>query len=562
MLAKSENTLKNQNGTVSDPFSDTGSSIVNGIIGVGILLLVTVFPLVYHHSYVDILETKYLCYWLCALGMLIVTFLIGLILWAIDLKEFHGEHTKELLSGIRSRKWRSAYGIADIALMVFWIAAILSTIQSEYVYEAFWGNEGRYSGLYLLTLYVLVYFLISRFWKLKGWYLELFLITGMIMCVIGITDYFQLDVLDFRGKIRPSDSTIFTSTVGNINTYTAYVGMIMGFSTLMFTREKKLGKMLWYYICMIISFVAIIMGCSDNAYLSIGVLFAGLPFILFVDRRGIQKYLIILASFFSAIQMIDVLNQAFSDMVIGLDSLFQIIVNFRGLLGLVVFLWLLAGGFWWYGRRRDKKTPGEAWEVFPKGSRPWLIYVWGALIAAGFLAVCFMFFDANIGGHGERYGALQSYLIFDDTWGTYRGYIWKKSIDMYKDLPFLQKCFGHGPDTFGLLANDTIRFEMYDATGLFFDSAHNSILQYLLTIGLIGTAGYLVFLGASMVFMLKNRTGSPYILATMGAVVCYVFQSTVNIDLPIAAPMMWLLLSVGMAACRQENSEREKNQEL
>ena len=133
---------------------------------------------------------------------------------------------------------------------------------------------------------------------------------------------------------------------------------------------------------------------------------------------------------------------------------------------------------------------------------------------------------------------------------------------MYKDLPFLQKCFGHGPDTFGLLANDTIRFEMYDATGLFFDSAHNSILQYLLTIGLIGTAGYLVFLGASMVFMLKNRTGSPYILATMGAVVCYVFQSTVNIDLPIAAPMMWLLLSVGMAACRQENSEREKNQEL
>ena len=356
MLAKSENTLKNQNGTVSDPFSDIGSSIVNGIIGVGILLLVTVFPLVYHHSYVDILETKYLCYWLCALGMLIVTFLIGLILWAIDLKEFHGEHTKELLSGIRSRKWRSAYGIADIALMVFWIAAILSTIQSEYVYEAFWGNEGRYSGLYLLTLYVLVYFLISRFWKLKGWYLELFLITGMIMCVIGITDYFQLDVLDFRGKIRPSDSTIFTSTVGNINTYTAYVGMIMGFSTLMFTREKKLGKMLWYYICMIISFVAIIMGCSDNAYLSIGVLFAGLPFILFVDRRGIQKYLIILASFFSAIQMIDVLNQAFSDMVIGLDSLFQIIVNFRGLLGLVVFLWLLAGGFWWYGRRRGR-TP-------------------------------------------------------------------------------------------------------------------------------------------------------------------------------------------------------------
>lgn len=552
--------MKNKNGTFSDPFSDTGSAIINGIIGMGILLLVTVFPLIYHNSYVDILETKYLCYWLCALGMLVVSLFIGLIFLAIDLKEFHGEHTKELLSGIRTRNWRSAYGIADIALLIFWVSAILSTVLSDYVYESFWGNEGRYSGLYLLTLYVLVYFLISRFWKLKSWYLELFLITGMIMCVIGITDYFQLDILDFRGKIRPSDSTIFTSTVGNINTYTAYVGMIMGFSTLMFTREKKPGKLLWYYICMVISFTAIIMGCSDNAYLSIGVLFAGLPFLLFADRKGIQRYLVILASFFSVIQLIDVLNQAFPDMVIGLDSLFRIIVDFRGLLAFVIFLWLLAGGFWWYGRSQDKKTAGKPWEVMREGSRPWLVYVWGALIAAGFLAVCFMFYDANTGGHGERYGSLGSYLIFDDMWGTYRGYIWKKSIDMYKGLPFLQKCFGHGPDTFGLLVNDTILFEMINATGLFFDSAHNSILQYLLTIGLIGTAGYLVFLGASICFMLKNRKGNPYILGTVGAVICYVFQSTVNIDLPIAAPMMWLLLSAGMAACRQESSEQEENQ--
>lgn len=552
--------MKNKNGTFSDPFSDTGSAIINGIIGMGILLLVTVFPLIYHNSYVDILETKYLCYWLCALGMLVVSLFIGLIFLAIDLKEFHGEHTKELLSGIRTRNWRSTYGIADIALLIFWVSAILSTVLSDYVYESFWGNEGRYSGLYLLTLYVLVYFLISRFWKLKSWYLELFLITGMIMCVIGITDYFQLDILDFRGKIRPSDSTIFTSTVGNINTYTAYVGMIMGFSTLMFTREKKPGKLLWYYICMVISFTAIIMGCSDNAYLSIGVLFAGLPFLLFADRKGIQRYLVILASFFSVIQLIDVLNQAFPDMVIGLDSLFRIIVDFRGLLAFVIFLWLLAGGFWWYGRSQDKKTAGKPWEVMREGSRPWLVYVWGALIAAGFLAVCFMFYDANTGGHGERYGSLGSYLIFDDMWGTYRGYIWKKSIDMYKGLPFLQKCFGHGPDTFGLLVNDTILFEMINATGLFFDSAHNSILQYLLTIGLIGTAGYLVFLGASICFMLKNRKGNPYILGTVGAVICYVFQSTVNIDLPIAAPMMWLLLSAGMAACRQESSEQEENQ--
>lgn len=546
---------KNKKESYSDAFSDTGSAIINGIINVGMLLLVTVFPLIYHNSYVDILEVKYLCYWLCALGMLGVSLIIGLIFLAIDWKEFKGEHTKELLSGIRSRRWLSSFGIADIAILVFWAAAIVSTFQSEYFYESFWGNEGRYSGLYLLSLYVLVYFLISRFWKLKGWYLELFLITGMIMCIIGITDYFQLDVLDFRGEIRPGDSTIFTSTVGNINTYTAYVGMVMGFSTLMFSVEKEQRKVIWYYVCMVISFMAIIMGCSDNAYLSIGVLFAGLPFILFANREGIKRYLIILASFFTVIQIIDVLNQIFADMVIGLDSLFRIIVNFNGLLYVVILLWILAGAFWYYDkgqRKLEESLSRNEGGLVSRESRPVLVYVWGALVVTGFLVICYMLYDANAGGHAQRYGALSSYLVFDDNWGTSRGYIWRKAIEMYRDMKPMHKWFGFGPDTFGLLTNDEIKFDMVQATGLFFDSAHNSILQYLLTIGPIGTAGYLLFLGSCVCCMLGHGKKSPYILGTMGAAVCYVFQSTVNIDLPIAAPMMWLLLSAGMAGCRDE----------
>ena len=77
---------KNKKESYSDAFSDTGSAIINGIINVGMLLLVTVFPLIYHNSYVDILDVKYLCYWLCALGMLGVSLIIGLILLAIDWK--------------------------------------------------------------------------------------------------------------------------------------------------------------------------------------------------------------------------------------------------------------------------------------------------------------------------------------------------------------------------------------------------------------------------------------------------------------------------------------------
>ena len=92
---------------------------------------------------------------------------------------------------------------------------------------------------------------------------------------------------------------------------------------------------------MIVSFTAIIMGCSDNAYLSMAALFGGLPFVLLANREGIKRYLIIIATFFSVIQLIDVTNQIFADRVIGLESLFLIIVNSGCLIYLVMLFWVL-----------------------------------------------------------------------------------------------------------------------------------------------------------------------------------------------------------------------------
>ena len=111
----------------------------------------------------------------------------------------------------------------------------------------------------------------------------------------------------------------------------------------------------------------------------------------------------------------------------------------------------------------------------------------------------------------------------------------------------MDKLFGCGPDTFGCLVSQTILLQMQNDTGMFFDNAHNSFLQYLVTIGLLGLAFYLLFLSASFVRLFRNRTRSPYIAGALLAVICYVSQSLVNLDLPIVTPVMWLLISMGMA---------------
>ena len=57
---------------------------------------------------------------------------------------------------------------------------------------------------------------------------------------------------------------------------------------------------------------------------------------------------------------------------------------------------------------------------------------------------------------------------------------------------------------------------------------------------------------------MKNRAELQWVLAPALAVLCYGTQAIVNINLPIATPLMWALLAVGLAAVRQEKAEKDE----
>jgi len=476
--------------------------------------------------------------------MLMVVLVLAITMLMIDQMEHHGKHATCLFVKLHPGNWKATFRVADFAVIAFWLTLLVSTLQSEYRYESFWGNEGRYSGLFLLTLYMVSYFVISRFWKVKGWILEVFLLTSLIICYIGITDYFQMDIMNFRVRIKPEQSTIFTSTLGNINTYTAYVALMLGVAAAMFATARKTARVIWYYICMVVGFFAIIMGCSDNAYLALGVLFGFLPFVLFKSRMGMKRYLLMLATFGTVIQCIDFMNQAYAEVVIGLDSLFQFMVNFSGLMYVVVALWLVYITIMIVDNKNQK--PADETGAVP-------VWTWSGLLVVCVLIACFLLYDANIVGNAEQYGGLGRYLVLNDSWGTNRGYIWRKSVEIFQGFPLMHKLFGYGPDTFGILTTKNFRMEMVQATqGQVFDNAHNEYLQYMVTIGALGLITYLVFLVSAGWRMAVRRNDNEYIVGCLFAVLCYGTQALVNLNLPITAPIMWLLLSVGMAASRGE----------
>ena len=497
------------------------------VLGIYVIAVGVGFPLAVRDRYFDILVFKY--YYFCFFTILMLVLLVGYFLCMKSghiLNSFRGLSLKVFFHNLRSM---------DYFVLIYYFVAVISTITSDYHFEAFWGNEGRFTGLFLISWYVVAYFCVSRFWKYKSWYIDLILIAGIAVCLFGITDYFYLDIFKFKAPMIAEQRAIFTSTIGNINTYTAYVGMIVAMASVLFATETRVKYLVFYYICMVISFFAIIMGVSDNAYLSLGALFGFLPLYLFKDRRGIRRYLVIAATFASVVQCIGWINASMGDKVLGIDSAFNLLIDFGGLHLLIFALWI-AVGIWCLIDHARKTGQKELGNLF-RG-------IWLGVLVLLLLLLLFVIYDCNVAGHMERYGGLTSYILFNDDWGTHRGYIWRNTMECFSALSLWKKVVGFGPETFGILVMRKTANNPYHEL---FDSAHNEYLHTLVTVGIVGLAAYLIFILTFIKHCFKKEKNNPYIIAVAFAVICYSAQAFVNLNLPIVTPILWLLMGIGAA---------------
>lgn len=520
--------------------------------GIFALLVLCVFPLVYHDFYFDMIETKYVTYCILVGILAAGTLILVPILWYIWYSSLSDERKKEEKSKFSPAKIWKSLSIPDKVILAFWLIEVLSTVTSKYPFESFWGNEGRFSGLFLTTLYIFAYFAVSRLMRFKRWYLDAFLASAMLVCLFGITDYFKMDLLHFKEMMVEEQLEMFVSFLGNINTYTAFVGMVSAVASVMFAKSEKWSFIIWYYLCMTIAFFALIMGLSDNAYLALAGLFGFLPFYLFRKKSGIKRYLVIVATFFTVVQCIGWINEAFQDRVFGVDGAVSILIDFKGLLPCILLLWGIVLVWQYLNARRGDAKFSDDTGVLPR--RIWL----GMVILAVF-AVAVVLYDCNLAGNAERYGGLSNYLLLNDDWGTHRGYIWRIAMENYRQFSPWQKLVGFGPDTFGIVTFFNNYQDMVIRYGERFDNAHNEYLNYLITVGIAGLVAYLAFIISLLVRGFKKEGENPAVAAMLFAVICYSMQAFVNLNLPIATPIMWMFLMMSMAAVNEKVRNEEQS---
>lgn len=97
---------------------------------------------------------------------------------------------------------------------------------------------------------------------------------GSLVFLLAISDYFNLNLLHFKDHIVPEHASIFMSTLGNINFYAGYGAIILGLAAGLYATWPRTSRTVVYYFLLVLSFVGLIIGNSDNAYLTFGGLLA------------------------------------------------------------------------------------------------------------------------------------------------------------------------------------------------------------------------------------------------------------------------------------------------
>jgi O-antigen ligase len=138
---------------------------------------------------------------------------------------------------------------------------------------------------------------------------------------------------------------------------------------------------------------------------------------------------------------------------------------------------------------------------------------------------------------------MEKLLRMSDAWGTHRGIMWLRSFNIFHDANLWQKLFGTGPDTF-YFAFQPYFTQLQEYGDSSTDAAHNEYINYLITIGIVGTLSYLAFTGSALVRGFKASKKAPVALACAAAVVCYLAQAVVNIALPIATPLFFIFVAM------------------
>ena len=488
-----------------------------------LIFMTSVFSLYMHNKYFDITGTRADLF--MNVGLVYVILAVMAFFLEIMMIRYYEPDTKIFY------KDSKIIAMPELWMGLFLLANFFAWLMSDNKKGSWDGSTGRRFGLAMVIIVALVFVILSRQTVINKYpYISLTVISTFTF-VIAFLQHFGNDPFKLRAKVVARQKEMFISTFGNINTYGAYLCVVIPIFVALFVFSQKLWVRILSGISIVLSAMAIIPAKSDNVYLGSGVAFL-LIFYIAIYYKRFTEYIFSVLLLGVGLLIMAYLNFLWSGSQKHINGIAQIVEN---PIIMLLFVILVAGIL-----LISMAFRGMKYELYKKVQSVKLLIIVSVILVIGGITVFVL---------GVKSG--NSLFVFNDKWGTFRGYIWRRSFDLFRvNATPMQKLFGHGNETLAALMKKYYYEEMITITQKKYDNAHNELLQYLVTTGLFGVISYLGLIFSSLFYILKRNKGDAIALACLASGAAYFAQGLVNLNQPITSPYFFVVLAAGVGYIR------------
>ena len=481
-------------------------------------LMFSVFPLIMHNKYFDITITKYNCFVYVSLGLVVFSIISFIIKSVLD-EDNHKSTADKGNRLIKPEFWALAFAISNV----------FSCIVSERRMESLTGSEGRYMGMFSYVLLVTVFFILAKPYRGNNCIFYIFAFSTIVMYVIALAQQSGADIFGLKEGISKKQYYLFVSTMGNINIFASFIVIAFAVFAVFFICSEQIIMKTVSGIIVCLSAMVCLISNSDSVYLGVGIVVLFL-FYIAIYKEKVRWYFLMLLLMAAGNFTMAFVNKYILVDYYKRDGISRSLENITINIVLLVILALFTIAIW----QLFKKKP----ELLKDNKNKLAIGITVILVVLGVTIVAIAFSND------------MSIVNFNYKWGNYRGFIWSKCIDAYKNFGMVNKIFGYGNETIKLSVSNPNYDEMMEITNRIYDNAHNEILQYLLTIGIVGVISYLGMVVCSISYMLVKGKNNVYVIVCASACIGYFAQSLVNLNQPFTTPFFFVFLALGVGFAR------------